>query len=237
MRLIGFSTGAIAKGDVESALKTLAPFKLQVVELSALRLDELPRLADIAERLDLASYRYVSVHAPSHFAASQEEFVTGVLKSLVDRGWPVIVHPDVIFTDALWLPFGANLVLENSDRRKSVGRTADEIGTLFDRFPDATFCFDVGHARQVDPTMNEAHVILRRNGFRLAQIHISEVNFFSRHDPLSCAAVEATQRIAHLIPENVPIVLEPLIDQGQSTIETEIQRAKVALMPVSSIEV
>jgi hypothetical protein len=237
MRLIGFSTGAIAKGNVEGALKTLAPFGLQAVELSALRLEELPRLVDIAEYLDLAGYRYVSVHAPSHFGPREEQFVVSLLKRLVDRAWPIVVHPDVIFADALWLPFGSNLIVENSDRRKSVGRTADEIGVLFNRFPNAKFCFDIGHARQVDPTMNEAHLILHQNKSRLGQIHISEVNFFSRHDPLSSAAVEATRRIAHLIPENVPVILEPLIDLGQSTIEKEIQRAEAALMPVSSVVV
>jgi len=237
MRLIGFSTGAIAKGDFEGALKAMAPFGLPAVELSALRLTELPHLADMAERLDLAQYRYISVHAPSRFGPDKEQIVVNLLKRLVIRGWPIVVHPDVILVDALWLPFGGDLILENSDRRKSVGRTADDIELLFGRFPDARFCFDVGHARQVDPTMNEAHVILQQNRPRLCQVHISEVNFFNRHDPLSSAAVEATRRVAHLIPEDVPIILETLIDQGQSTIETEIQRATQALIPVFSVTV
>ena len=30
--------------------------------------------------------------------------------------------------------------------------------------------------------------------------------------------------VVALIPEDVPIILEPLIDEGQSDIETEIQR-------------
>ena len=237
MRLIGFSTGAIAKGDFERALKAMAPSELPAVELSALRLNELPRLAEVAEHLDLASYRYVSVHAPSRFGLDDEQTVVRLLKRLVIRGWPIVVHPDVICADALWLPFGSNLVLENLDRRNSVGRTADEIQLLFRRFPNARFCFDVGHARQVDPTMNEAHLILQQNRTRLCQIHISEVNFFSRHDPLSFAAVEATRRVAHLIPEKVPIILETLIDQGQSTIQTEIQRAERALTPIFSVAV
>jgi hypothetical protein len=237
MRPIGFSTGAIAKGDFGRALEAMAPFKLPAVELSALRLNELPRLVEMAGCLDLAWYRHISVHAPSRFGPDDEQSVVSLLKRLVTRGWPIVVHPDVIFTDALWLPFGNQLILENSDRRKSVGRTAEEIELLFVRFPDAGFCFDVGHARQVDPTMNEAHLILHQNRPRLRQVHISEVNFFSRHDPLSSAAVEATRRIAHWIPEDVPIILETLIDQGQGTIETEILRATDALMPTSSVTV
>ena len=235
MRLIGFSTGAIAKGDFGKALKALAPFGLPVVELSALRLNELPRLAKMADHLDLAPYQHVSVHAPSRFEPEDEQTIVTLLEGLVLRGWPIVVHPDVIFTDALWLSFGDDLILENSDRRKSVGRTAAEMERLFVRFPDARFCFDVGHARQVDPTMNEAHLLLQQERPRLCQIHISEVNFFSRHDPLSSATVEATRKIANLIPEDVPIVLETLIDQGQSTIQTEIRRAREALTPVFSV--
>ncbi len=164
MRPIGFSTGAIAKGDFGRALEAMAPFNLQAVELSALRLNELPRLVEMAESLDLARYRHISIHAPSRFGPDDEQAVVGLLKRLVIRGWPIVVHPDVIFSGALWLPFGNDLILENSDRRKSVGRTAEEIELLFDRFPEAGFCFDVGHARQVDPTMNEAHLILQQNG-------------------------------------------------------------------------
>jgi hypothetical protein len=232
MRMLGFSTGAIAKGDFDRALQELAQFHLPAVEVSALRLDELPRLAQRAPCLDLAQYRYVSVHAPSYFEPESEQTVVDLLQSVVVRGWPVVVHPDVIFTDALWLPFGEALILENSDRRKTVGRTADEIESLFDRFPDARFCFDVGHARQIDPTMNEAQIILERNRTRLLQVHISEVNFLSRHDPLSSAAIEATRRIAHFISEDVPIIVETSIDHSQSTIMREVRRAMEALTPL-----
>jgi hypothetical protein len=237
MRPIGFSTGAVAKGDFRRALELMAPFRLPAVELSALRRNELPRLVEEADGLDLAGYRYVSVHAPSHFSPEDEQDVVSSLARLAARDWLIVVHPDVISTDALWTPFGDALLIENSDRRKPVGRTAGELELLFDRFQKARFCFDVGHARQVDPTMNEACLILRQNASRLTQIHISEVNFFSRHDPLSAAAVEASRRIAHLIPEDTPVILETLIDQDQSTIETEIRRAAAALSPVLPVAV
>ena len=61
---------------------------------------------------------------------------------------------------------------------------------------------------------------------------MSEVNTASRHDPISPNAVTAFSAVAEFIPENVPIILEPLIDHGQSDIETELQRAHDALAPV-----
>jgi hypothetical protein len=237
MRPIGFSTGAIAKSDFRRALELMAPFRLPAVELSALRFHELPRLAEAANDLDLAGYRYISVHAPSQFAQVDEGRVASLLAGLAERGWTIVLHPDVIFSDALWLDFGDKLLIENSDKRKSVGRTAVEMASLFGRFPNARFCFDVGHARQVDPTMNEAYLILQHCGSRLGQLHISEVNFYSRHDPLSAAAIEATRRIAHLVPEQVPVILETLIDQGQSTIDVEMHRAVEALSPALPIAV
>lgn len=41
------------------------------------------------------------------------------------------------------------------DKRKRIGCTAMQLRRFFDELPEATFCFDMGHARQVDPTMHE----------------------------------------------------------------------------------
>jgi hypothetical protein len=44
---------------------------------------------------------------------------------------------------------------------------------------------------------------------------------------------EAFLSIARYISEEVPIILEPLIDEGQSDIRTEMQRAREALGDLS----
>jgi hypothetical protein len=79
--------------------------------------------------------------------------------------------------------------------------------------------------------MLEAKLILEQHSDRLAEVHISEVNTASRHDPISEYAVKAFQSVAHLIPECTPIVLETLIDSGQSSIARELRRAAEALVP------
>jgi hypothetical protein len=237
VRPIGFSTGAIARGDVRRALEILAPFKLPAVELSALRAHELPELVEIVDTLELGSYETISVHAPSRLEQADEERVVELLHRFVERGWPVIVHPDVMFSLDRWKLLGNKLLLENSDKRKPIGRTARDITALLDYFPSARLCLDLGHARQIDPTMNEAYLMLQQNQDRLGQIHLSDVNYFSRHDPLSGAAIEASRRVAHLVPMKVPIILEMLIDQGQSTIEREISRALEVLQPALQIAV
>ncbi|MES1258867.1 MAG: hypothetical protein ABUS51_10570 [Acidobacteriota bacterium] len=229
MRPIGFSTGALALGDFRRALTLLREHKVEIVELSALRLEELEPLVSAAPHLELESFTFISIHAPSRFDRQLEGGVIDILSRKEVSGYPIVVHPDVLFTPALWRRFGARLLIENMDKRKPVGRTVGELRGLFDVLPEAGFCFDIGHARQVDPTMTEATLLLRTFGDILAEVHLSEVNTASRHDPISRNAISAFQSIARYIPGDIPIILEPLIDKGQSELEIEIRRAREAL--------
>lgn len=229
MRPVGFSTGALARGDFRHALALLRAHRVDVVELSALRIEELDPLLAALPELELSSFRYVSIHAPSRFGRELEEWVVDRLAPLARDGYPMVVHPDVISTQSLWRRMGDKLLVENMDKRKPVGRTVAELREVFRLVPDARFCFDVGHARQVDPSMTEASLLLRAFGDRLAEVHMSEVNTASRHDPISRIAALAFHSIARYIPDEVPIVLEPLIDKGQSDIRSEIERAYEAL--------
>jgi hypothetical protein len=113
------------------------------------------------------------------------------------------------------------------DKRKPIGRTARELDRVFGQLPDASLCFDIGHARQCDPTMTEAYLILREFGSKLRQVHVSEVNTRSKHDPLSYASILAYQEVAHLIPANVPLILETPVTADQ--IEAEIAKVRKAL--------
>jgi hypothetical protein len=194
-----------------------------------LRFEELAPLSVALPDLELEDFSFVSVHAPSRFDPELESSVIDRLYSFTQRGYPAIVHPDVIFTPARWRGLGDSLLVENMDRRKPIGRTVGEVQQLFDLLPDARFCFDIGHARQVDPSMTEAWLLLHTFAPRLAEVHISEVNTESRHDPISRNAVIAFRSVAPYIPEEIPIILEPLIDKGQSDILTELQGARDAL--------
>lgn len=235
MRPVGFSTGALARGDFRRALEMLRPYRTDVIELSALRFDELEPLLTALPNLDLRHFSFVSIHSPTLFPREIEASVVERLRSVTVRGYPVVVHPDVIYTPCIWAELGDKILVENMDKRKPVGRNLAEMRQIFDLLPAARFCFDVGHARQVDPSMTEASLLLQAFGDRLAEVHISEVNTASRHDPISLNAVIAFRSIATYIPEEVPIILEPLIDAGQSDIATEIQRALDALSNLSSV--
>src|ERR1700685_3266495 len=122
-RIIGFSTGAIARGDFRRALDALTKTPARAVELSALRQEELPELAGALKDLDLHQFEYVSVHAPTRFDELKEDDAVRLLQSAVSRGFPVVVHPDAIRSVDLWRSFGSLLLIENMDKRKPIGRT------------------------------------------------------------------------------------------------------------------
>src|SRR6266446_10689381 len=90
---VGFSTGALEKGNYRQALRWLYSHHVQNVELSALRIDELQPLVEDIEKLPMGSFTYISFHAPSAFPEEAEPGVVQLLGRVFKRGWNIIVHP------------------------------------------------------------------------------------------------------------------------------------------------
>jgi hypothetical protein len=235
MRNIGFSTGALARGDFRAALGMLAGKNGSAVELSALRQEELAPLVDQLDRLDLRKFEYISFHAPSAMEPAFEAVALRLLEQVARRGWPIIVHPDAMYSRQEWARLGDRLCIENMDKRKPIGQTASDLADLFKDLPHASFCFDIGHARQVDPTMSEAATILQSFRDRIQQLHVSEVNTQSKHDCLSLESIIAFQKVSHLIPADAPIILESRVEESE--INEEIQSALAALNPANQLAV
>lgn len=227
MRTIGFSTGALARDDFRQALQMLADKPVNAVELSALRQVELAPLVEQLQDLDLRRYAYIAFHAPSSVDAGSEREVLRLLEQISDLKWPIVVHPDTMHTPPNWAHLGNLLCIENMDKRKPIGQTASDLRRIFDLLPDAALCFDIGHVRQVDPTMSEATAILQEFGSKLRQLHVSEVNTQSKHDPLSLESVLAFHRVSHLVSPETPIILESKV--GEEDIVEEVNKAIEAL--------
>lgn len=197
----------------------LAPFGLSCLELSALRVAEVLPLVDALPALNLTGYSYVSLHAPSNFVHSEEAWLADFLFERVPKAWPIVMHPDAIFDFGCWKRFGSRLAIENMDRRKPCGRSNSELQLIFDKLPEASFCFDIGHARQFDSSMTEAFLLLTEFRDRLIEVHASEVNSESQHDPISYGAKLAFQQVADIIGEPVPIILESRVDEAGIAME------------------
>lgn len=214
MRPIGFSTGALAKGNFIRGIELQRDCGCAAIELSALRDHELQPLVAALESLELSCFQYISVHAPSKLVSLSETQVFKLLSSLPQE-WPLIVHPELLQTPELWRSLGSRLCLENMDNRKTEGRTASEMRRLFERYPEATFCLDVGHARQIDPTMAVALAMLFEFGPRLAQVHVSDVGPLGEHMPVKKLATWAFARVARHIANNVPLIIESVVDENE----------------------
>ncbi|MFI5380587.1 MAG: hypothetical protein ACHRHE_14920, partial [Tepidisphaerales bacterium] len=172
----GFSTGALEKGNYRKAIRWMQQHHARAMELSALRYDELEPLIDDLDSLPVRDFAYVSFHAPSSFPRESENRVVSLLDRVFRRGWNIVVHPDVIYTPPLWRPFGRQLLVENMDRRKTMGRTVAELSTLLNELPQARLCLDVAHARQLDTTLTLLWSLTTAFGPRIAEVHISELD-------------------------------------------------------------
>jgi Xylose isomerase-like TIM barrel len=211
MRTIGFSTGALAKGNVIRGEELQAHTDVSAVEVSALRERELEPTMRALKDLDLSRYRYVSMHVPSELPTMSERELVEHLSSLagVDS---FVVHPNIIRDFDAWHALGERMCIENMDQRKRVGRTAGELRPFFDEFPSAGFCLDLGHAHQIDPTMGVAMELLDEFEGKLRHLHVSEVNPYGRHIPVGYTARHAFERVAGLIPAQVPIIIESVLE-------------------------
>ena len=233
MRAIGFSTGSLALSDFSRALSMLRTIpSCTAVELSALRDYELIPLVNSLDKLDLSQFSFISFHAPSRYETLTEEEVIFYLEVVAKHGWPIVVHPDAVEDFDLWTRFGDLLCIENMDKRKPIGRTVSELKKIFHKLPGASLCFDFGHARQVDPTMCEAAIILKEYLHQLKYIHVSEVNSQSKHEPLSLEAIIAFSKVAFMIPFDIPVILETSVS-GDS-LKKEIFKAKRLFHPLES---
>jgi hypothetical protein len=219
--IIGFSTGSLAKGDFKTALRMLDAYhNLDALEISALRERELPELVEALPTLDLKRYKYISIHAPSKLHLFSEKQIIELLLKITLPDIYVIVHPDIIVDFDRWLPLGKMLCIENMDKRKSVGRTESDLQQIFSRLPQATFCLDLAHAKQVDPSMVECAKMLRSFSNRLVQFHISDVTSNSNHVRINIEAILAYRKVEALFPKNIPFIIESPVDE--SSIKKEL---------------
>jgi hypothetical protein len=233
MRLIGFSTGALALGDFRRALSMMSAEHLSAIELSALREHELRPLIHALPSLNLAAYQYISVHAPSRFVSMSDSEAVSELQIARDNQWPIIVHPDVLRDLSAWRCLGSSLCIENMDGRKPIGRNVSELLKVFDSLPEASFCFDIGHAHQIDPSMELAQELLETFAPRLREVHLSHVTNDFSHHRLDDGAIEDFRTVATLIPEDVPIILETPVPDPEMC--SEIGRALEALTPATKV--
>ncbi len=222
--IYGFSTGALAKGDFNAALAMLERHRLKAIELSALRVEELPALLGAISTLPLHQHTHVTIHAPSKFPPGSEHVVADQLARVASTVTGFIVHAEAIRDPAPWRALGDKVFVENADGRKHTGRTVEEFRRIMDELPDAKVCLDLAHVHQVDPTLLEAHRMIRAFGDRVAQIHLSQLDHACRHQALSLGFVAELRRLAPMLPSTA-VILESMVMPAAIARQVELARA------------
>lgn len=184
---VGCSTGFMVeqRGDWAGLVARSAATSTLAVELSALSQEELPGLTDFLRTDPSMPFHYVSVHGPSKGLDGDERQRVSALLDLPPRVRAIVAHPDTMEDLEVWRALGRRLVIENMDTRKTSGQTADELAVLFDALPLAGLCFDVAHAKDVDPSLQGGHAILDRFADRLRHVHLSSLDIDSHHVALT----------------------------------------------------
>jgi hypothetical protein len=185
--VVGCSTGYMSdiRGDWEALVGRAAQTSSSAIELSALSEDELPGLVRYFENAPRLPFHFVSVHAPSKGRSMAEDELVAHLQALPSWVSAVVLHPDAMRDPEAYAPLGRRLVIENMDGRKETGRTQQELMPLFDALPRARFCFDIAHAKAVDPTMVVAASLLSSFATRLSHVHLSSLDDRDSHVPLT----------------------------------------------------
>ncbi len=224
MRPTGFSTGALTKGNFKTALQWLEREQCEAIELSALREHELKPLLHEIRTMNLTGFSYKSIHVPKEFVYHTEAEVVEMLLPFAGMDFHFVLHPDAITDFNAWKKLGKSLCIENMDMRKHIGRTAQELHDIFEQLPDSRLCFDIGHARQVDPSMAVAADIIAIFGSRISHVHASEVDTEGGHWAMSTPCMHAFAEFSEHLSNNVAIIIESRIPR--SDISREMDRAR-----------
>jgi hypothetical protein len=208
-RMVGVSTGYMSEsyGNWPALLEQATATSTLAVELSALSEPELPSLVDFFAAANALPFLFVSVHAPAKNRELAAADLVATLAWLADRTDAIVVHPDTVADPSAYRELGSSLVIENMDRRKVVGQTAEDLDRVFDALPEAGLCFDVPHAASIDPTLAVAREILDRHGARLRHVHLSSLDANCHHQTLTS---EDEKRFVELLDRcrDVPWILE-----------------------------
>ncbi len=215
MHPIGFTTGSFYKVGVVRGLEILEDSPFVTVEISLRK--NFSTLIDYIVEKDFSKYDNIFFHIPKLKEVgenvTEEEMIKMVLP-FKDRGWNIVLHPDEIVDFSLWEEFGSQLCVENMESRKGFGRTVEEMEIVFEKLPNASMCFDIGHAKQMDATMELGRNLCSKFYDRIKTIHFSDVTPNCKHAVVTDSILELFSPIIAMTPKDCFIILEyaPVVD-------------------------
>jgi sugar phosphate isomerase/epimerase len=227
----GFSTGALYRivMPLEEKIDKLHTLGASAIELGIITPEVLrnfrltPELRKMVKRFD-----YISIHGPfieARYGRNGEtKEVTDRLRELCDE-LPVggiVVHPDLVDDFEALEKTGLPIIIENMDRRHTVGISPEYIRKLKDNY-DFGFVLDLQHAYEQDTSMSMAKEMIEVMGGRLRHMHVSGCLGEDGHVPVHMA--ENRDNIVRVLQQGirVPKIFEGVfVDRIDRTISREL---------------
>lgn len=158
---------------------------------------------------DLEIFKSVSLHAPCKDFVVRDDAKTRTILDRIQemtRKTPfafVLFHPDLIEDCNVLLEYTFPIAIENMDKRKKFGLTANDLKRFFDII-NCKFVLDVNHCFTIDPSMQLACELTELFSDRLVGVHLS--GYANYHDPL----FQTKQGVIldHIPVQNIPITIE-----------------------------
>ena len=221
MAEVGFSTGCLYKSGLD--LTSIAGIYDSVgagsIEIGFGTGKELMDFQVTDEFLKrLKGFSLVTIHAPwvNTDYTPENPFLLTKLKYLTKEfdAKGVVFHPDRITPSLEHIAsFGLPALIENMDKRKTIGISPDYFDLISKTYPSLNFVLDLQHCYEHDPTMKLAEELIGVMGNRLSHMHVSGTDGKNIHNPtFSSVNRAAIERIL----ENgitVPIIGEGLISE------------------------
>lgn len=202
--ILGFSTGAVARGDVSGGIAVARRHATDLVELSCLHERELPSVEEVLAAGAAGGFARISVHGPAKGRALPESELVSRLDGL---GTDVVMHPDVLDELAPWRRLGPRLLVENNDSRKAYGQGPAHLDEVFAVVGEARMCLDVSHA--LDAGGHGLLVeLVGRYGARIAQLHVGCDHGPGGDHVLGPELIDGVRVAAQLLGRPLAVVLE-----------------------------
>lgn len=214
MLIPGASTGINFRAPLEETIATIKSC-CPVLEISALRMQELPAAFDAAHSA-VEDFQHVSFHLPDKYFSWPN--LLAVLLKVPGVIANFIAHPHIVWPEVD--PWGellrSRLLIENLDNRPIAApftHKGDKFLDLLGMMPYAGVCLDLAHALSVTPDPDQLLKEIEPYRHRIREFHISYFNERGKHCKLSeqHAWSEAARRVlAEFIvtPEPIPAILE-----------------------------
>lgn len=211
---IGFPSGCLAHCSPHATIAFSQAAGFPALELHPQNIHD-PILA-----LSRHRFTYWSCHLPDKPEVSDRDLTRMICQDSTHTD-NFIIHANKIKLPSEWEPYQDKVLVENMDNNRTFGRYPEEMEEIFDSLPNAGFCFDLGHAFQVDPTLSLAKEMVAAFGDRLKELHISYVDQEGHHHSIPGELFEPFAEITQNIPQDIPTIIEPSMALPLSLIQQE----------------